>query len=118
MKKILFIILNLISILIEYTLIYLFFNVILNNNFTISIIMTFIILLLFIVLVLVVNHQLKLPDDKNEKRPLESKLLEIINVTSKNYNKKFKLHYVKLPQPNPAWCIGSDLYINNSIKVR
>ena len=117
MKKILFIILNLISILIEYTLIYLFFNVILNYNFTISTIMTFIILLLFMVLVLVANHQLKLPDDKDEKRPLESKLLEIINVTSKKYNKKFKLHYVTLPQPNPAWCIGSDLYINNSIKV-
>ena len=117
MKKILFIILNLISILIEYTLIYLFFNVILNYNFTISTIMTFIILLLFIVLVLVANHQLKLPDDKDEKRPLESKLLEIINVTSKNYNKKFNLHYVTLPQPNPAWCIGNDLYINNSIKV-
>ena len=47
--------------------------------------MTFIILLLFIVLVLVANHQLKLPDDKDEKRPLESKLLEIINVTSKKY---------------------------------
>ena len=44
-------------------------------------------------------------------------LLEIINVTSKAYNKKFKLHYVTLPQPNPAWCLGSDLYINNAIKV-
>ena len=31
------------------------------------------------------------------------------------YKKNVKLHYVSAPQPNPAWCIGNHVYINNEL---
>lgn len=117
MKKLLFIILNSISIIVEYILIYLFFNIILHKSFLISIIMTMVIFFLMLILTLFASHQLKLQDDNEENKPLENELLNIINVAEIKYNKKFVLHYISAPQPNPAWCIGNNLYINNSCSV-
>lgn len=67
-----------------------------------------------LILTLFASHQLKQPDDNEENKPLENELLSIINSATIKYKKKFVLHYISAPQPNPAWCIGNNLYINNS----
>ena len=59
MKKRLFIFLNVISVIIEYSLIYLFFRFILKKVFLISIIMTLFILLLMVFIVVFANVMLR-----------------------------------------------------------
>ena len=116
MKKGLFIILNLISVIIEYTIIYLFFRFILKKVFLISIIMTFIIFILMVLIVVYANIVLRKSKIEDKSRPCEEEIIKIINKCSEIYNKKFYLHYVSAPQPNPAWCISNHIYINNQYR--
>lgn len=116
MKKVFFIILNLISVVIEYALIYLFFRFILNKVFIISLIMTLIILLLMVFVVVSANVVLRKSSIEDKNRPCEEEVNKIIDKVAATYNKKFYLHYVSAPQPNPAWCIGNHIYINNQFR--
>lgn len=116
MKKTSFIILNSISVLIEYLIIYLFFRYVLNKIFIISLIMTLLILILMILFVVYANYTLRKTNMEDKVRPCEEELLKIVKIVEKKYNKKVVLHYVSAPQPNPAWCIGNHVYINNEYR--
>lgn len=113
MKKASFIILNFLSVIIEYLIIYLFFKYVLGKVFLVSIIMTLLILLLMIVFVIYANITLRKTSIEDKNRPCEDELLKIVSMVSNKYKKNVKLHYVSAPQPNPAWCIGNHVYINN-----
>ena len=113
MKKGLFILLNIFSVLIEYLLIYLFFRYVLNKVFLISLIMTLVIFTIMVIFILYANIILRKTNIEDEKRPYEKELLNLIDNVEKKYHKDFHLHYVSAPQPNPAWCVGNHIYINN-----
>ena len=66
-----------------------------------------------IVVVIIANVMLRTTSIEDKKRPCEEELTKMIDKFSKEYNKKFYLHYVNAPQPNPAWCVGNHIYINN-----
>ena len=116
MKKVLFIILNLISVFIEYALIYLFFRFVLNKVFIISMIMTLVIFIMMIFVVIFANIVLRKSSIEDKNRPCEDEINKIIDKFTFKYNKRFYLHYVSAPQPNPAWCIGNHIYINNQFR--
>lgn len=116
MRKGLFIVLNLISVIIEYLLIYLFFRFILKRVFLVSVIMTLVILLVMVFIVVFANVILRKSKIEDKNRPCEEEILKIIDKCSLVYNKKFYLHYVSAPQPNPAWCISNHIYINNQYR--
>lgn len=116
MKKGLFIILNIFSVLLEYFIIYLFFRILLHKNLIISLIMTIVILLIMALFVIYANVVLRKVSIEDKERPCEKELLELIRKVEEKYHKKFYLHYVSAPQPNPAWCIGRHIYINNEYR--
>ena len=66
-----------------------------------------------IVFVIYANITLRKTSIEDKNRPCEDELLKIVSKVSSKYKKKVKLHYVSAPQPNPAWCIGNHVYINN-----
>lgn len=116
MNKGLFVILNIFSIILEYILVYLFFRFILKKIFLISIIMTLFVFLLMVFIVVFANIMLRKTKIEDKSRPCEEEILKIIDKCSEMYNKKFYLHYVTAPQPNPAWCISNHIYINNQYR--
>ena len=116
MKHKFFIFSCLISILIEYGLLFIFLYKVLKINLIVSIIVVVVIFLLLLIGVLLGSKSIIQGDIDIDDRPCEEELLEIINKINKLYNKKFELHYISIPVLNPAFCMKDCVYINLSEK--
>lgn len=117
MKHKLFIFSCMLSIIIEYCLVFIFFNKLLKLNFIISLIITLVILALLTVIMFFSSKAIVQGDTDVNEKPCEKELMEIINKTNKLYNKQFELHYTSVPILNPAFCLKNCVYINLSEKI-
>ena len=116
MRKVVFILSNIISIILEYLIIYLFFRACNIEIIYVTIILLSIFIIhLILVIFSLIALNMKTPED--EKKPYQKELNEIIEAVNSKYNAKFKLFYTSSPQPNPAWCMGRCIYINNNYEI-
>ena len=116
MRKLVFILSNIISIILEYLIIYLFFRAC-NIQFIYVIITVLSIFILHLILVIFSLIALNMKTPEDERRPHQKELNEIIDMVNSKYKTKFKLFYTSSPQPNPAWCMGRCIYINNNYEI-
>ena len=119
MKKNIFIIIQLFSILIEYIVIFVFFYFLLKLSLMICIIITSILFLIGLIIGLISKRSLKL-DSTNEKeeRPLENDFNDLINKINYEYHLKMKLIYIDYNNIGGiAFSAGHNIYINNAYNV-
>ncbi len=117
MRKILFIITSIISVLVEYLIIYLLFNYIFGFHkvVTYGMLISILVVMTFLTITSYVYLHKETPSD--EEKPNEVFLTKIIEQVNSKYHKHFKLYYITTIQPNPAWCIGNCIYVNNNYRI-
>ncbi len=117
MRKILFVVSSLVSVLVEYLIIYLLFRYLFKASPIITygvLIIIFLVMSFLTITSYIYLHQ-KTPAD--EEKPNEAFLTQIIDEVNRKYHRHFKLFYITSIQPNPAWCIGNLIYVNNSYRI-
>lgn len=117
MRKFSFIIFNLISIIVEYLLIFIFLEYVFGFKHQISIIISLVVFVLMSCLTIIAYKEVKKPTNSEEAKPYEDLILPLIDKVNKEYGLHLKLYYIKAVQPNPAWCIGNCIYVNNNFKI-
>lgn len=117
MRKVKFIITNICSVLIEYLEIYLINRYMFQFNRLLCYGITIGIFLVMSGLTLVSYYGLRQDTSDDEAKPNESFLTNIIEKVNQKYQKHFKLIYLTSIQPNPAWCIGNCIYVNNNYSI-
>lgn len=115
-----FIILNIISTLIEYSIIFLVFYFLFKFSLSKSLLTTLIIFVIFIFITIFALIGIQKPKKNNNKETSFKefeKYSQIVDEANKKYNMKLKVIYEDIPQPNPAFAIGRTIYINTKFSV-
>lgn len=121
-KNLIYIFLNLLFTIIEYSLIYLFINKVLIESKLISLIVTISILIICILLSVDLYKRDIFKDVIIDDKDKISKYKKIIDPFIEQINKEYNLNcivrYIDLEiRPNPAWCIENYIYINTAYAV-
>jgi hypothetical protein len=118
MKKLKYIVANIISILIEYSLLFLALRIIFKMETKLILLILGIIFIVLVILdIVIINVTIAVRNKRSLKEINYKNLQEIIDIINAKYHKNISLVYVNMKRQSPAWSlIDNKIYINiNSI---
>lgn len=114
-----FVLLNILSTLIEYAIIFCFLYFIFKLSLKVSLISLGILFVIFCFITIFAFIGIQMPSKKSNNEENKDFVIfnEIVENANKKYNLKLKVIFEKVPQPNPAFSIGKTIYINTNFNI-